>query len=553
MRRLAHLILLSAAMAAAACSPDSGGSPRQGSNAGSGPIPDAPRGVVRINISATPFSLDPTLSTDIPGSKVLRHLFEGLVRLDGDAQPQPGLAESWESNDDATVWTFHLRKDARWHNGDPVTAQDFLYSYKRILNPEVEAQYAYMVFGYLKNGKAYFESGGEGDFGAKALDDHTLELTLEGPTPYFPSMLGHPSWYAVHPPTVEKHGNMWSHNAETYMGNGPYRLSEWRAKDRVIALKADTYFARDEVHFDQIIFRMIENESTQVAAFESGELDITDGVPRTEVDRWRERPEFFQSPYLGCYYVAFNMTKPPFDDIALRRAFSLAINRRMVVEKLTKRGELPADGFVPIGIKLEDGTDFRDMSGALIDVDDYEANVEEAKRILREAGYGTEKKIPRIEYLYNNNEEHQIIGEFLQNLWKTHLGADVRLQAVEFKVKQQRGTDKNYEAMRNGWIADYVYPLSFLDLFMKESLNNDMGMDNPRYDELIREARREPEPRKAFELLAEAERILIVDECAMAPIYYYSGPLLMRPEIKGVARNALGDLDVSRAWREGEK
>lgn len=546
------LITLLAAFAAGCGSPDGdGASTRPAREARSGPRPVADPNRVVINIAAEPFSLDPQLSTDIPGSKVLRHLHDGLTTLDADGIPQPALAQSWEHSEDYATWTFHLRPEARWSNGDPLTAHDFVESYRRMLDPATGAQYAYNVYNYLREGRAFFENRGQGEIGARAVDDHTLVLELEAPSVIFPQLVAHPSWYAVHMPTIREHGDVWVNRPATYIGSGPFRMRETRSKDRYIAERNPHYWGADEVFFETIVFRMIADPNTEIAAFERGELDMTATVPLAELARVRQMPEYYTVPWLGIYYFAFNTQRAPMDDVALRRALSLAVPRTVIAERVTGRGETPATGFVPPSIYLEDGTDFRDLAGTLIDSTDQEANFEQARRILAEAGYGTGgRRLPRVEILYNNEaEEHARIAQVVQSVWRTQLGIEASLKAVEFRVRQALGQAGDFDVMRAGWIGDYVDPITFLDIFTTDSGNNDVGLENERFDALLAEARSETNRRRAFELMAEAERILVDEEVAVAPIYFYADPMLVRTDLVGWYRNALGDLDVSRARR----
>lgn len=539
-------VLLATVLLATGCS---GGGEAETANPGR-PGPAQPLDtVIRINLAAEPDSIDPGLNTTISGSKLLRHLFEGLVRLDADCNPEPGTAVAWEHDEDASTWTFTLRDDAVWSNGDPVTAGDFVFAYRRNMHPDTASQYAYFLTQLIRGGEEFLRTG-EGEVGVEAVDDKTLRLVLSGPTPGLLQKLGHPIWYPQHPPTVREHGDAWANSPATYVSNGPYTLARIAFKDRYVLAKSERYHAADEVFFQEIVFRLISEPQTEVSAFETGELDITNSVPLAEIDRWRNRPEYFQTPYLGVYYITFNMTRPPFDDPALREAVTLAINRTPIVERITKRGETPATGFVPPGILLPDGTDYREIAGDIYDNSDYQANAARARQVLEDAGFGTARPLPRATYLYNNEaEEHRRIGEVMQQLWRSQLGLDVELESVEFKVRIQRGREKNYQFLRAGWIGDYPDPLTFLDIFITDGGNNDTGMANPRYDALIQQARVEPDPVRKFELCAEAERILLLEEFAVAPIYFYVEPLLVQTDIQGVMRNMLGDLDVSRARR----
>lgn len=559
-------LLFALALVAAGCgggSDTSGNSRSSTGDSGSGTakvksldIPSGPEGVIRVNIATEPFSIDPSLSTDIAGAKVIRHLMEGLVRLDGEATPMPAMAESWEPNDEYTEWTFHLRKDAKWSNGDPVTAHDFDFAIRRILDPKTGSQYASYVYNFIRNGKEYYDAKGElppgqepdVDLGFEVVDDHTIVYKLGAPTSFFPSTLGHSSFFPLHEPTIQEHGKNWIRQPATYTSNGPFIMEEYRPEDRLVAVKNPDYWDAENIKLDEIVFRMIEEESTAHAAFLSGDLDITDDVPLPEVQNLRGTPEFQALPYLGSYYIAFNVTEPPFDDLALRKAVQLGINRELIVNQITKRGEKPGVGLVPHGtFPRNDGTDFREIAGDLVPLD-YAANVKEAQRILKEAGYGTSKPMPTLTYLYNTADDHKLISEAMQAMWKA-IGLDVRLENVEFGVKQARGHNQDFEFVRAGWIGDFTDPMTFLELFETGAGNNDPGYSSEKYDNLLDQIRQETDPVKRTELMVEAERLIVEKDVIMAPIFEYAEPFMVHQEIKGWWRNQLGDLDLSRASR----
>lgn len=519
--------------------------------------PAPPRDMVAINLGTDPQSLDPNIASDIPSAQVLNHLFEPLVRLDVDGLPQPALATRWEHNDDFTVWTFHLRKDNIWHNGDPVTAKDFIYALRRIMDPATASTYSMMVYVFVKGGEEFFNSGADDSkpLGLRAIDDHTLEITLENPTPFFLSILNHSAWYPLHRQTVERHGDRWM-QAGNHVGNGPFRLKEYRAKDRIIIEKFAGYFDADKVPLGEIHYLMISEGNTEIASFLSGTLHITGIVPPREAPRWRNDPAFNSFPMLGIYYVGMNNTRPPFDDVHLRKAFSYSINRQQIVERIARRGELPANGIVPHQVMMPNGQDYRSLAPAYY-TGDHATNLQKAKEHLRAGGYAVDgqpgKPIPRIEYLYNVDDLHEDIAQNMQFTWRTELGATVDLQKLEFVVLLSRGAGRDFTAMRSSWIGDYLDPMTFLEIFQSKHGKNYAGYNNPRYDELLALAREEGDWEKRMEYLVEAERLLIDEDCVIAPIYEYRNSVLIRPELKGVVYNPLGNLYLARAhWEGGE-
>lgn len=504
---------------------------------------------IRINVATEPETIDSSLSKGIPEHKILLCLSEPLVRLNAKAEPTPGIAEKWEVNETNTVWTFHLRKNAKWHNGDPVTAKDFEYAVRRILDPKVGGQYADFVFNVLKGGREFYALETRTDAtpfeGVKVLDDHTIEYHMQNPTPYFLTVVAHTSFLPLNRKVVEAGGKTWANDVKTFVGCGAFKLAEWRPHDRMILKKADTYWGKDEVWFDEVVIRMIDNENTELAAFESGEVDITDKVPFSEAAELRKTPHWYQGPYLGTYYVCFNTIAPPFDNKKLRQAFSKAIDRKLIVENVTKRGEPTATGLVPVGITLPDGRDYRDVAGDMIGPFDAAA----AKKLLQESGVDPSTQFA---YVYNTSDEHKIIGEQLQTLWREALGVTVKMENVEWKEKLRRGQTQEFQAMRNAWIGDYLDPLTFLEIFASDSLNNDGKYTNPKFDELLQKARAEGDWQKRRDMLVEAERMLIED-AAIAPIFFYTNPRLIRANIEGEVLNALGNMDITRARRVAGK
>jgi oligopeptide transport system substrate-binding protein len=505
---------------------------------------------LRINIGTEPETLDPTFMRGSPEFKVSKGLSEPLLELNSEGKPIPAAAWKWEVNDRYTSWTFYLRPEARWHNGDPVVAEDWVYSLKRISTPKVAAPYAAMVYSFLKGGQKFYEAGGmESDAplpGVVAEDPHRLTLILENPTPFFGSVIHMFSWLPVHRKTVEQHGALWWRDPATYVGNGPFRMTGYSPRDKITVSKADTYWDRDSIFFETIIYRTIESETTEDAAFRTGDLDITNSIAIPELPYWRSRPEYYDRLMFGTYYVGFNCSKPPFDDVRVRRAFSMAIDRKLLVERVTRRNEPISQGIVPRGLPSPQGGDYRDQAGDYVPGYDRER----ARQLLSEAGYGRgQKRFPQIEYLYNTKDEHKVIGEMLQFLWRDALGLDVRLQNVEWGVWLTRTLAAEYDFSRMSWYGDYLDAMTFLELFESTNSQNTSQWKDPYYDSLLRQARLESDAVAREKLLIEAERYLIDEQCVAAPLFTYVNPVLIQPDVKGVHRNALGGLMYTRARR----
>lgn len=534
---------------------DSKGAEKASASAEGSKLPAAPKGVFRINLRAEPPTIDPNLATDVSGATILIHLFEPLLRLDEHGKSVGAAAEKWEHDAEFKTWTFHLRRDGKWSNGDPVTANDWVFSIQRILDKKTTAKYAMLIFNTLEGGKAYYDS----DDAAKkldsvrAIDDYTLEIKLANPTPYLPGMLSHQVWFPIHRGTVEKYGAKWIDKPETFVCNGPYKLTEIRPKDRLILTKNPNFWDAKNVKFSELQMLFISGPAPEIAAYMSGDLDMTSIISNREAPTLKSRPDFVNYPMLGAYFLSFNVTRPPFDDIALRRAMSLTINRKMIVENLVKRGENPAAGLIPRGLTLDDGRDYRDAAPKFIDSAKYAENVKEAKDILAKAGYGKDKQFPRIEYLFNSEDSlHKDIAEALQNIWKGGLGITVDLQNVEWKVALARGASHDFQMLRSSWIGDYLDPMTFLEIFETGHGNNYTGYSNKEYDGLLAKIRSETDPAKRLEYIVAAERKLVVEDCVIAPVFEYTSPVLLRSEIKGVVSTPLGIADVSRAYRQGE-
>jgi oligopeptide transport system substrate-binding protein len=355
-------------------------------------------GILHAGNGTEPQDLDPQTVTGVPEHNIITAILEGLVSEDPvDLHPVPGVAERWDISDDWRVYTFHLREDARWSNGDPVTANDFVLTYKRMLTPSLAAEYANMLH-YVVNAREY-NTGDLTDFsevGFNAIDDRTFEITLTDPTPFFLNLLNHYSWYPVHIPTVEKFGGLDRKGTKwtlpgNFVGNGPFNLKEWRMNQMIVLEKSVTYWDRDNVALNQIRFYPVEGQDTEERMFRTGQLHYTNGTPLSKIDVYKANdPELIHiEPYLGTYFLRVNVTRPPFDDVRLRRALALAIDRESLVKNVTKGGQIPAYNFTPPGTA---GYTARAQ---------LEGDLETAKQLLADAGFPDGEGLPRVELLYN--------------------------------------------------------------------------------------------------------------------------------------------------------
>lgn len=478
---------------------------------------------------AEPQDLDPHTVTGVPEHYIISALLEGLVSGSGpELTPSPAVAERWDVSEDGTVYTFYLRADARWSNGEPVTARDFVRSYQRMLTPALAAEYAYMHF-VVKNAETY-NKGELTDFdqvGYRALDDRTLRVELVGSTPYFLSLLNHYSWYPVHIPTVEKHGpldkrgNRWT-RPENFVGNGPFVLAEWKILNRLVVKKSPTYWDRDQVRLNEIRFYPMESIDAEERAFRAGQLHMTYEAPLPKIESYRARnsPLLRIDPYLGTYFYRLNTTRPPLNDPRVRKALALALDREGVANNIRKAGETPAYRLTPPG------------TAGYTCTTEVRTDPEAARRWLAEAGFPNGRGFPRLQLLFNTLETHKAIAEAVQQMWKKHLNIDVELVNQEWKVYINSVSTLNYDIARYGWIGDYVDPNTFLDMFTTDSGNNKTGWSNKEYDRLIAEAARTAGRAPRHALFNRAESILL-DEIPIIPIYHYVLPYFLQTSVRG--------------------
>ena len=501
--------------------------------------------ILQFGNRTEPQELDPHIVTGIPEANIIAALLEGLVAKDPKTlEPIPAVAERWEISDDGKTYTFFLRKNARWSNRDPVTARDFVWSWWRALQPALGNQYAYMLF-VIENAEAY-NKGDIQDFervGVKALDDHTLEVRLTHPTPYFLQLLDHQSTYPVHRGTIEafgapdQRGTRWTRPGN-YVGNGPFVLTTWQLNKIIEVRKNPYYWDADNVRLNGIDFRPIENVSTEERMFRAGQLHITQTIPIDKVPEYRKNnPGVLQvAPYLGTYYYRFNVKKPPFDDPLVRKALNLAIDRKAIVTSITKGGELPAATFTP-----------PDTMGYTAE-SDLRFDPEEARRLLAEAGYPDGEGFPVTDLLYNTSEGHQKIAVAIQQMWNQYLNVDIKLNNQDWKVFLNSVNLGDYDIARAGWIGDYVDPNTFLDMWVTGGGNNQTGWSNPRYDEIILKLAPAADTQaERYALMREAEAILL-DELPVIPLYIYTSKSLIKPSVHGIYGNLLDHILYKNVW-----
>lgn len=483
-----------------------------------------------------PQELDPHIVTGIPEHHIIVALLEGLVLKDpATLEAIPGVAERWTISDDGLVYTFHLRADARWSNNDPVTADDFIWSWWRALQPALGNQYAYMYFA-IKNAESYAK-GDIKDFdqvGVSALDNHTLQVTLANPTPYFLQLLDHYSMFPVHRPTIEKfgeaaeRGTRWT-RAGNFVGNGAFVLERWDLNKIVTVKKSPTYWDRNSVKLQGIHFYPTENVSTEERMFRAGQLHVTGSLPADKIAVYKkDNPEALRiAPYLGTYFYRFNTKVPHLADPRVRRALAMSLDRDKIVEHVTKGGQLPAYTYTPpdtLGYTADDGFKF---------------DPEAARALLADAGYPEGVGFPETEILYNTSEGHRKLAVAIQQMWKTNLNIDVILNNQDWKVYLDNVDNGHYQIARAGWIGDYVDPNSFLDMWVSDGGNNRTGWANSDYDKLVlKDAPRAPDQASRHLIFKQAEAVLLA-AMPILPIYFYTRNNLVHPDVKGMPANLL--------------
>jgi oligopeptide transport system substrate-binding protein len=509
----------------------------------------APASVLNMSLlTAGPKTLDPGLNGASDGGDIGNNLYEGLVREQA-GKVFPGMAESWELSNGGKTITFKIR-DAKWSDGSDVTAYDFEYSWKRAMDPATASEYSW-IWEYTNVVGAQEAAEGEGsleDVGIKALDNRTFQVNLKNPTDYFVSLT---SFYHFHP--VKKSAveagpdGTWASDPKLSISNGPFMLTEYVIGEGLVMSKNPNYWNADQVKLDAINLKFIDNESTSFTAYQAGELDFVDQVPPAEIPRLiAENPEYYIFPLLGTYYYNFNMDLDMWQDVRVRRALTLAIDRDKIVEVLAG-GQAPAAGFVPPGFIDNKGRDFFETAGTYGIATDS-SKYSEAKKLLAEAGYPNGAGFPKFTLLYNTSEGHQLVAEMVQEMWKTTLGIECDLENQEWAVFQDTRTQGDYEVARGGWLTDFLDPMGLLAIFQTGNSYNDPNYNNPEYDALVSKAN-QTVGGEHYEALYAAQEILM-NELPIVPVYHYTDDYLSSPQVKDWTRSVLGTLDFSKAYVE---
>ena len=487
-----------------------------------------------IGIGTEPEGLDPHLVTGVTEHYVLLALLEGLVTRNPETLAiEPGVASHWTLSEDGLRYTFHLDPNARWSNGAPVTAHDFLFAFERILSPQLGAPYAYML--HSMRGAKAFNSGELKDFsevGAHAVDPHTLIIELNSPIPYFLGLLTHYTWWPVYPPSVLAHGKMtdrisdWT-KAQNFVGNGPFALKSWRLNAAIEVTRNPYYRDAGSVRLNGIHFLPIEGD-TEERAFRAGYIHLSSSIPTHRIAWYHTHaPNNVRfDTYLGTYYYAINTQRGPLADPRVRKALAYAINREELTEHILRAGQKPAYNFTPPN------------TGGFSAKAHFTYDPQRARELLADAGFPKGKGFPSFELLYNTSESHRSIALAIQQMWKRELGIDITLYNQEWKVYLNSRKSKQFDIVRAAWIGDYDDANTFLELATGDSGNNHSGWHQPAYDALIAAAATEQNPITRFDYFQQAEAILL-DEMPFIPIYFYVRSLLINESVQGWHANVL--------------
>jgi oligopeptide transport system substrate-binding protein len=501
-------------------------------------------GTLLLGNLAEPQELDPQLISAYTDQNIAVALFEGLCALDErTSQPVPAAAERWEPSPDGLTYTFHLRSTARWSNGEPLTAHDFVASWRRALAPSLAAEYAYLLYP-LKNAEA-LNTGKLADFttlGAEALDERTLRIVLERPTPYLPALTAQPVWFPINPRVLAKFGDIaqrlptWT-RPENLVGNGPFILTEWTPQARLVATRSPTYWDATSVRLNQIVFFPTESPEVEERNFRAGQVHVTYGVPTSKLAPYQtDHPAALRlDPFLQAIFLRFNTTRAPFTDARVRRALSLAIDRDAIAGNVLRGAGTPARSFTP--------PNCAGYTARTTVPTDFEA----ARRLLEEAGFPHGRGLPPLDLQVRNDEHQPRMAEVLQAQWSKELGITLTITPLEQKTWVQNQQTLNYTVSGAGWIGDFVDPVTFLDLFVSTGGNNWTGWARADYDRLIAQAARATEAAARHELFQQAEALLL-EQAPIAPVFFGTRAYLIHPAVRGWEPSLLGLHQYKKAY-----
>lgn len=496
--------------------------------------------ILKVQVGPDPETVDPALNSAIDGGNMILHAFEGLLTLDENGQLKEGQAESWETSEDGLTWTFHLRDGLKWSDGTDLTAKDFVYSWQRVCDPNVAAPYAETVLGMVKG----YDEAVAGDItklDVQAPDEKTVVVNLANPCSYFGELAAFATLNPVQQATVEANGDAWATSADTYISNGPFMMTEWVPGSHITFSKNPNYWNAEAIKLDKLEFELIEDSNAAYSAYTSGEVDMIKDVPTEEIPSLQGNDNFHVEPIIGTYYVSLNLQKEYFQDARVRKALSLAIDRNYVANTLMQGTYSPASSIVGPGWLDTDGSSFAENANGgtpYIDNDNFDANLEEAKKLLEEAGYPNGEGFPQIEYTTNDAGYHKVVAEYLQQAWAA-IGIDLKVNIVEWASFTPMRRNGEFDVARNGWVGDYTDPSNILELFCTTNGNNDGKYTNADFDAAIEDSRVTTDATTRSADLHKAEDTLMND-AGCIPIAYYNDFWLQSSKITGSWHSANG-------------
>ena len=497
-----------------------------------------------VQVGPDPETVDPALNSAVDGANMIIHAFETLMIVDKDNKIVPGQAESYEVSDDGLTYTFHLRKGLKWSDGSPLTANDFVYAWQRLADPNTAAPYAGDMLGYVKG---YEEAAGGNleALGVSAPDDDTFVVELSVPCVYFSKLITHASMVPIQKATVDANGDQWTLTPDTYICNGPLKMIERVPGSHIIFAKNENYWNADAVTLNTLKFVLMEDSNASYSAYQTGEVQMIKAVPTEEIPSLKGKEDFHVDPIMGTYYLSFQTEKAPFDNPDVRMALSLAIDRDYVANTVMQGTYSPATNFVGPGLSdAEDGSSFEETTrknngGDFFDVANHDADVAKAKELLANAGYPDGAGFPTVEYMTNDAGYHKPLAEYLQSCWKEELGINMDIKVVEWSTFTPTRRAGDFQMARNGWVYDYDDPSNMLNLMKSTSGNNDGKYNNPEVDKMLDEANSTADVAEHYQKLHDAENMILAD-AAMAPVAYYNDFYLQDPKLKGTWHSPYG-------------
>ncbi|MGM9972560.1 MAG: ABC transporter substrate-binding protein [Clostridiaceae bacterium] len=491
-----------------------------------------------VQIGPNPETIDPALNSSVDGGNMILHLFEGLLTVDKDEHIAQGCAEKWDVSEDGLTWTFTLRDGLKWSDGSDMTAEDFVYSWKRVCDPKTAAPYAETVLGMVKG----YQEAAKGNLDALAVsaqDAKTFVVELATPCTYFDSLAAFATLSPVQKATIEANGDAWATKADTYVSNGPFKVTEWVPDSHITVSKNENYWNASEIKLDSIKFVLMEDANAAYSAYQNGEILLAKDVPTEEIPSLKDNKEFHVDPIIGTYYISLNDAKEPFTNESVRKALSLAIDRDYVASEIMQGTYTAAYNFMGPGWVDTDGTEFMKNSngGKTYISDDFEANLAEAKKLMEDAGYSESNKL-KLTYSTNDAGYHKAVAEYLQEAW-AEINVEVKVDIVEWSSFTPMRRNGDYQVSRNGWVGDYTDPSNMLELLYTTNGNNDGKFSDANFDAAIDKSRQTVDAKERSEALHKAEDIMM-EKSACIPVAYYNDFWLESPKVEGIWHSPRG-------------